>query len=292
VVKDTYLNIKNNAGTLFNSSQSNGDHVAVTKVIFTDLVGADSSQPLVVGTGYTDNGQLPQFDFSQAAGITGQLSVTESVLSKSVVTTLASDTSVAGSGAKSGVSLKIGDSSSSSKVVIDILTKVDTTANPDSTNSAILSVIATPAMIPTKIYQIAAGNTGAPSATVYESILGIGTGDKISYTQALTTVSTSTNSGQAGINGSTGVASFNASDSTNTLKIEAVEKALNITPVDGHVALYSDTSSGVQKTNVFIADAVVASSTTAASAGDNLVQVVGVAPSQVSLSGGVLTVGP
>jgi hypothetical protein len=292
VVKDTYLNIKNNAGTLFNASQSNGDHVAVTKVIFTDLVGADSSAPLIVGTGYTANGQLPQFDFSQASGITGQLSVTESVLSKSVVTTLASDTSTAGIGAKSGVSLKIGDSSSSSKVVINILTKVDTTANPDSTNSAILSVIASSSMTPTKIYQIDAGENGAPSASVYETILGISTGDKISYTKGLTTASTTASPGQAGINGSTGVASFNSSDSTNTLKIEAVEKALNITPIDGRVALYSDTSSSVQKTNVFIADAVVASSTTAASAGDNLIQVVGVAPSQVSLSGGVLTVVP
>jgi hypothetical protein len=292
VVKDTYLNIKNNAGVLFNATQSNGDHVEVTKVIFTDLVGADSNSPLVIGTGYTANGQLPQFDFSQASGISGTLSVTESVLSKSVVTTLASDISTAGIGAKSGVSLKIGDSLNSSKVVIDILTKADTTANPDSTNSAILSVIASSTMTPTKIYQIAAGNTGAPSATVYESILGISTGDKISYTQSLTTVNTSASSGQAGVNGSTGVASFNASDSTNTLKIEAVEKALNINPVDGHVALYSDTSSGVQKTNVFIADAVVASGTTAASAGDNLVQVVGVTPSQVSLSGGVLTVVP
>jgi hypothetical protein len=298
VVKDTYANIKANASVLFNASQSNGDHVEVTKVIFTDIAGADVNSPLVVGTGYTANGQLPQFDFSQATGFAqtsgvSALTVTESVLTQSAVSSLASNTSSAGTNAHSGVALTIGDSVSS-KVAINILSTSSTTGNPDTTNSAILSVIATPSstLTLTKNYLLSAGNSGTPSATNSETILGISTGDKISFSTPMTTVTSPTaSSGLAAVNGSTAVATFSATDTTSAQHITAVEKALNTTSANGHVALYTDNSAAtVATTSVLVTDASHAAGANTASAGDNLVQVVGVAPSQVALSGGVLVV--
>ena len=73
VVQDSYANVQSNANSLFGGSWSG----EVTKVIFTDITGASANSPLMVSANYSNNGQLPVFDFSQALGFSGKLAVTE-----------------------------------------------------------------------------------------------------------------------------------------------------------------------------------------------------------------------
>ncbi len=120
VVKDTYANIVANATILF-SQQNNSSEV--TKVIFTDVTGANASSPLIISANYSYNGgQLPQFDFSQAKGLQGVLTVAEATLTQAAAKA---------QGASAGVALTIADSNGH-QVVIDVLSNNGSNGyNPD-----------------------------------------------------------------------------------------------------------------------------------------------------------------
>jgi uncharacterized repeat protein (TIGR02059 family) len=85
VVQDSYTNVKSNADTLF-GGRWNGE---VTKVIFTDITDASAGSPLMVSSAYSNNGQMPVFDFSQAVGFAGKLTVTEKTISNALELTVA-----------------------------------------------------------------------------------------------------------------------------------------------------------------------------------------------------------
>jgi Ca2+-binding RTX toxin-like protein len=78
VVKDTYANIFAKMVDLVNGNFSQS---FVSKFIFTDLIGANVNQPLVIPPGYSYSGLMPVFDFSQAIGFQGDVNVTKSRLS-------------------------------------------------------------------------------------------------------------------------------------------------------------------------------------------------------------------
>ena len=116
IVRDSFTNVKAFADQLFGVNIS-GLSAEATKVIFTDISGASASNPLVISPNYSYGlGQLPQFDFSQAAGFVGVVTATESVLSTSNL-----PVGYTNVGATGGVALTISDASNH-QVVIDILT--------------------------------------------------------------------------------------------------------------------------------------------------------------------------
>jgi hypothetical protein len=120
IVKDSYANVVANATILF-SQQNNSSEV--TKVIFTDVTGANASSPLIISANYSYNGgQLPQFDFSQAKGLQGVLTVSEATLTQAAANA---------QGASAGVALTIADSNGH-QVVIDVLSNNGSNGyNPD-----------------------------------------------------------------------------------------------------------------------------------------------------------------
>jgi hypothetical protein len=110
VVKDTYTNVQQYASTLFNSQNNNS---VVTKIIFTDVTGATS--PIIIGANYSYNGQMPQFDFSQAKGLQGIVTVTETILDQAQI-----NSGAMGAWGNSGIALTIKDSADH-QIVINVL---------------------------------------------------------------------------------------------------------------------------------------------------------------------------
>ncbi|MBT8605609.1 hypothetical protein G6677_03885, partial [Polynucleobacter paneuropaeus] len=138
-VRDTYTQVVANAGALFSSvNHSNGE---VTKVIFTDVTGADAAHPLVISPTY-NNGQLPILDFSAANGLQGQIVVTESLLSKVEVANLVTSYANA-AGAKSGIAITVTDTAGH-VVVVDVLSTTYSdifNMNPDGMSYDLKSVV-------------------------------------------------------------------------------------------------------------------------------------------------------
>jgi hypothetical protein len=110
VVKDTYANVQQHASTLFNSQNNNS---VVTKIIFTDVTGATS--PIIIGANYSFNGQMPQFDFSQAKGLQGIVTVTETILDQAQI-----NSGAMSAWGNSGIALTIKDSADH-QIVINVL---------------------------------------------------------------------------------------------------------------------------------------------------------------------------
>jgi hypothetical protein len=267
IVQDSFTNIKNNATTLF--AQNNSNNVAVTKINFTDLTGANTSSPLVIKADYSSSGVMPQLDFTKSGLFTGAVTITESVLTSSQISNLGS----VAAGAQSGIMLKIADASK--EVVIDILSNrtFNGVNNPDPMNTSNLSVLLNSANTKNRVFSLATGNTGTPSDTAYESILNWGANDKINFTNALSAANTSNNSsasaGQAKLN-SSGLAEFNASDDTLHEQINAVAKAIQASGIGaaGKMAYWGNGND----TYVLIEDGILGNNP---SAGDNLVKLVG-----------------
>jgi len=80
IVKDTYQNIFNKANIVDSTDLFDDYATKVTKIIFTDITGADPNTPFVIPTNYSYSGLMPVIDFSQATGFTGNVTVTESDL--------------------------------------------------------------------------------------------------------------------------------------------------------------------------------------------------------------------
>jgi hypothetical protein len=76
-VLDTYQNVFNNASTLFGQFTNKA-----TNIVFTDITGATTSNPLIISNNYSNynNGLMPEFDFTKATGFTGNVSVQETLL--------------------------------------------------------------------------------------------------------------------------------------------------------------------------------------------------------------------
>jgi hypothetical protein len=119
VVQDTYAGIQTNLSALL----ANHDYSAqVSKFVFTDVTGASAATPLVItGTNSSLYGQFPQLDFSQAKGLQGILSATESELSN-----------------KSGVALTISDSNGH-QVVVNLVASTYTGATFYDPNQLLLN---------------------------------------------------------------------------------------------------------------------------------------------------------
>jgi len=80
VVKDTYQNIVSNIYVSGKPDLFDDYSVKATKFIFTNISGADPNIPFVISKDYCNSGLIPIFDFSQADGFTGNVSVTENDL--------------------------------------------------------------------------------------------------------------------------------------------------------------------------------------------------------------------
>ena len=128
---------------------------------------------------------------------------------------------------------------------------------------------------------------GAPSAKHFDSITGWNTGDSISYSAAAgnnirltTVVHKGATAGTAAINAK-GVATFDPKDNTSALKIAAVEKALGLAPTHkaGQFAMWVEG----ENTKVLIRDGSHSApeKISTISAGDELIQLVGINPSHV-----------
>ena len=277
IVQDSFVNIKNNAATLF--SQNNNNNIEVTKINFTDLTGANANSPLVINTGYSWN--TVQLDFTKAGLFSGAVTITQSVLTSNQISNLG----YVANGAQSGVMLKIADASK--EVVVDILSNSTFNGNnPDPMNTESLSVLLNSANTKNRVFSLAAGNTGTPSDTAFQSILNWGANDKINFTNLLSAANTGNNSvatvGQAKLN-STGLAQFSASDDTLSEQIAAVGKAINISGV-GAVGKMAYWGNG-NDTYVLIEDGILGNNP---STGDNLVKLVGVTTANVALQSGAL----
>jgi hypothetical protein len=131
---------------------------------------------------------------------------------------------------------------------------------------------------------------GAISDTHCDIVTGWGGSDTISYSNLLTIGGSATSpiAGQAQINQTTGIASFNASDSTLAQQITAIEHSLATTgALAGQFAEWVNGGN----TYVLIADghAGVVNPSTGIEAGDVLIKLVGISdPSHVALSQGTL----
>ena len=128
---------------------------------------------------------------------------------------------------------------------------------------------------------------GTPSASHYDSIKGWSVGDSISYSDVsgknivLTTVAhNGATTGTAAINAK-GMATFDPKDNTSALKIAAVEKALGLAPTHkaGQFAMWVEGGN----TKVLIRDGSHSTpeKISTISAGDELIQLVGINPSHV-----------
>jgi hypothetical protein len=167
VVQDSYANVQSNANTLFGGNWSG----EVTKVIFTDITGASTSSPLMVSSNYSNNGQLPIFDFSQALGFSGAITVSE-----------VASAAPAGSNANRCIALTISDTSGH-QVVIDLLS-YSYNSFTDSNNSDLYSVILPQANLPGVSHRIVGGVgnetlVGVHSANAMNSFVGGGGNDDI-----------------------------------------------------------------------------------------------------------------
>ena len=139
-------------------------------------------------------------------------------------------------------------------------------------------------------FHFAINMPGSPSATKFDSITGWTGNDVISFTSALKVAgfSGTAQAGEASINGTTGLVTFNASDNTLALELAAVEKAIangsNSTAVAaGDVAMWANGSN----TFVLITGAHTG---TAIGANDTLIELVGVSTSHVALHSGTVVV--
>jgi hypothetical protein len=290
VAQDTYANILANQALLFNWSQSNNNGVEATKVIFTDLAGADASHPLIVAPGYSYNGLLPTFDFS-SAGFTGAVTVTEIGLSQTAAQTLATQALI--SNVYAGEMFTLTDTVGK-KVVIDVLTSdgnYGTYGNPADPYGTDLFNFVLPSngnVGNTKINLAADANllwsSIGPSATNFISILNWGGTDNIQYTGALSVVGFSgvAISGKASIAAS-GWATFNAADTTLDQQIHAVEAAIHAggAGAAGHVAYWDN---GGNTYALITGDTNTATNTI--SMHDDLVKLVGVDHTHVQLGAG------
>ena len=137
-----------------------------------------------------------------------------------------------------------------------------------------------------RVFSLAAGNTGTPSDTAFQSILNWGANDKINFTNVLSTASNGNNSsaitGQAKLN-SSGLAEFSANDDTLNEQINAVAKAIQASGIGaaGKMAYWGNGND----TYVLIEDGILGNNP---STGDNLVKLVGVTTANVALQSGAL----
>ena len=121
VVKDSFSQVLQNASTLFSRDYS----AKVTKVVFTNIAGADANHPIVIPESYSNVGDFPEFDFSQAVGFSGNVTVTKTALSGAQLL-----------GASQGVALTVADSYGH-RVVIDLLSTSYITGSIDSQNTIV-----------------------------------------------------------------------------------------------------------------------------------------------------------
>ena len=126
--------------------------------------------------------------------------------------------------------------------------------------------------------------TGTPTDANFASINHFSANDEISFTTDLSVVNNSVGAapGIAVINSVSGVATFDPSDISLQQKILAVENAITANPANfdaGNVALWSNGSDSY----AFISDAV-----SGVSAGDNLIKLVGVDVSHLSVVNGAI----
>ena len=287
VVKDSFANVISNAQNLFNAGNNNG--IEATKIIFTDIVSASINNPLVIGTAYSSNGQMPQLDFSQAGFASGVVTVTESVMSSSQVNNLIGQYG----SANDGVQLTITDSANH-QVVVDLLANwtPNSTLNPDPMNSDILSVYLSANNSENRVFNIAAGsmlnssnNTG-PSSANYESIFNWSASDKISFANGLGT----TNSILSfGISNSTSNATVTNGQVTFANSAESLDSQITHAEAvmhsganngAGHVAYWANGSDTY----------VLITGSNSNGTQDDLVKLVGVSPSQAHLI--INTTGP
>jgi hypothetical protein len=83
VVKDTFANIKANETELFSDYYNN--NMKPSKIVFTDINGANANNPLFISPNYSENGLMPLLDFTQVSGFQGNVTVTESSLNSAPI---------------------------------------------------------------------------------------------------------------------------------------------------------------------------------------------------------------
>ena len=184
-----------------------------------------------------------------------------------------------------GSSLTTAQTIDASKVTLNFGSSATTELKGGSGNDTILGTIGNDTIVGgtgadiltggtgANTFKFTKGDTGTPSATVFDTITDwkAGTGNLIDYTDAgitLVAEGSADVAGTAAISG-TGLATFNAADSTLAQQIAAVEKAMTTdTAVAGEAAVWAVGSDSY----IFISDGVAG-----VGANDILIKVTGVA---------------
>ena len=131
VVKDTFANIQANAADLFTVDYRS----PVSKLVFTDITGADANHPLIIAPYMSEDGLMPLLDFSKASALQGNVSVTESALTGSALTQLQSLYAYT----RSAVALSITDTAGHT-VIVDVLSnRTEGDPNNNDLNNIVLA---------------------------------------------------------------------------------------------------------------------------------------------------------
>jgi hypothetical protein len=101
-----------------------------SKIVFTDINGADANNPLFISPNYSGNGLMPILDFSQVSGFQGNVTVTQSSLNSAPI---GYDGPIGHDGNFYGSSLKITDTAGR-YIEIDIISQRTGANDPSFSN--------------------------------------------------------------------------------------------------------------------------------------------------------------